>query len=186
MLGMPGSHNILNALAAISVGLEFDIGLDAIRKGLAGLGGLERRFQVKGEKNGVLVIDDYGHHPAEITATLETAKECWPENRLVVVFQPHRYSRTRALYDRFVICFNQADVLIVAPIYPAGEAPINGVNDEWLYRGIKEHGHKEVYLGGSREDIISFLSVTVKPGDRVITLGAGDIHMVGDELLNKI
>ncbi|MFC1532717.1 UDP-N-acetylmuramate--L-alanine ligase [Thermodesulfobacteriota bacterium] len=185
-VGMPGNHNVLNALAAISVGLEFDMDMDDIKKGLANLGGLERRFQVKGEKDGVLVIDDYGHHPAEITATLETAKECWPGKRLIVIFQPHRYSRTKALYDRFVICFNQADVLIVAPIYPAGEKPVDGVDAEWLYRGIKGHGHREVFLGRNHDDILSLLSVIVKPGDRVITLGAGDIHRVGDELLERI
>ena len=184
-VGMPGNHSVLNALAAISVALELDMSMDDIRKGLSNLGGLERRFQIKGEREGILVIDDYGHHPTEITATLETAKECWPENRLVVIFQAHRYSRTKSLYDRFVICFNQADVLIVAPIYSAGEKPIQGVDADWLYRGIKEHGHKEVYLGGSQDDILSFLSVIVKPGDRVITLGAGNIHRIGDKLLAK-
>ena len=183
VVGMPGNHSVLNALAAIAVGLEFDIDMDHIRKGLANLGGLERRFQIKGEKKGIMFVDDYGHHPAEITATLETAKECWPENRLVVVFQPHRYSRTRDLYDRFVISFNQAEVLIIAPIYPAGEKPIEGVDADWLYKGIKEHGHKEVFLGNSHDDILSLLSSTVKPGDTIITLGAGDIYHVGDEFL---
>jgi UDP-N-acetylmuramate--alanine ligase len=181
VVGMPGDHSVLNALAAIAVGIGFDMDMDQIRKGLANLGGLERRFQVKGEKNGVVLVDDYGHHPAEIIATLATAKECWPEKRLVVIFQPHRYSRTRALYDRFVISFNQADVLIIAPIYPAGERPIEGVDADWLYRGIKEHGHKDVYLGSDHNDILSFLSSTVKSGDTVVTLGAGDIYRVGDE-----
>jgi UDP-N-acetylmuramate--alanine ligase len=181
VVGMPGDHSVLNALAAIAVGIGFDMDMDQIRKGLANLGGLERRFQVKGEKNGVVLVDDYGHHPAEIIATLATAKECWPEKRLVVIFQPHRYSRTRALYDRFVISFNQADVLIIAPIYPAGERPIEGVDADWLYRGIKERGHKDVYLGSDHNDILSFLSSTVKPGDTVVTLGAGDIYRVGDE-----
>jgi UDP-N-acetylmuramate--alanine ligase len=186
VVGMPGDHSVLNALAAIAVGLEFDMDMDHIRKGLANLGGLERRFQVKGEKNGVLLVDDYGHHPAEIAATLATAKECWPEKRLVVIFQPHRYSRTRALYDRFVISFNQADVLIIAPIYPAGERPIEGVDASWLYRGIKEHGHKDVYLGADYDDILSFLLSTVRSGDTVVTLGAGDIYRVGDEFLAKL
>ncbi len=186
VVGMPGDHSVLNALAAIAVGIEFDMDMDQIRKGLANLGGLERRFQVKGEKNGVVLVDDYGHHPAEIIATLATAKECWPEKRLVVIFQPHRYSRTRALYDRFVISFNQADVLIIAPIYPAGERPIEGVDADWLYRGIKEHGHKDVYLGRDHNDILSFLSSTVRPGDTVVTLGAGDIYRVGDEFLERL
>ena len=186
VVGLPGNHNVLNALAAIAVGLEFDLSMDRIRSGLANLGGLDRRFKVKGEEKGVLFIDDYGHHPAEIAATLETAKECWPDNRLVVVFQPHRYSRTRALYDRFVICFNQADILIIAPIYPAGEEPLEGVNAEWLYHGIKEHGHKDVYLGQDSENILSILSSVVKTGDRVITLGAGDIYRIGERFIQSM
>lgn len=185
-VNMPGSHIVLNSLAAIAVGLEFEISMDDIRKGLSSLGGLERRFQVKGEKNGVMVIDDYGHHPAEVSATLETARECWPENRLIVVFQPHRYTRTKALYDRFMISFNQADMLILAPIYPAGEKPIDGVDSGWLYQGIKEHGHKDVSLGKSHDEILKRVLDVVKPGDRVITLGAGDIFRIGEELLEKM
>lgn len=183
---MPGSHIVLNALAAIAVGLEFEMDMDDIRRGLSSMGGLERRFQVKGEKNGIMVIDDYGHHPAEIAATLQTARECWPDKRLVVVFQPHRYTRTKALYERFVISFNEADVLVLAPVYPAGERPIEGVNSEWLCRGIREHGHKEVSLGGGHEEILKIIMDIVKPGDRVITLGAGDVYRIGEELLEKI
>jgi len=186
MVNMPGNHIVLNALAAIAVGLEFEMAMDDIRKGLASLGGLERRFQVKGEKNGVMVIDDYGHHPAEISATLETARECWQENRLIVIFQPHRYSRTKALYDRFMISFNQADILVVAPIYPAGEKPIEGVDSNWLCRGIREHGHKDVFQGNSHDEILQFLFNVIKPGDRVITLGAGDVYRIGEELLEKM
>lgn len=185
-VGMPGNHNILNALAAISVGVELEIGIGNIREGLLNLGGLERRFQIKGEKGGILVIDDYGHHPTEILATLETAKECWPQKRLVVLFQPHRYSRTQSLYDRFVISFNQADALIIAPIYPAGESPIEGVDSEWLFQGIKEHGHRDVILCRDREDIMSLLDDLVRPDDVVMTLGAGDIYRVGDDLLAKL
>ena len=182
VVGMPGTHNVLNALAALSVGLELEMGFEDIKKGLKNLGGLARRFQVKDEKGDVLFIDDYGHHPTEITATLETAKECWPERRLVVIFQPHRYSRTKALFDRFAISFNQADALIVAPIYPAGEAPIEGVNAEWLYRAIKEHGHRNVILGKNKNEIVKLLLDLIRPEDVVMTLGAGDIYQVGDEL----
>ena len=185
-VGMPGNHSVLNALAAVGVGLELNIDLKDIKKGLADLGGLARRFQKKGEKNGVLVIDDYGHHPTEIMATLEAAREAWPEDRLIVVFQPHRYSRTKELYDRFVISFNHSDVLIIAPIYPAGEKAIEGVDSQWLYKGIKEHGHKEVHLKEKHEEIVSLLQEIVKPGDRVITLGAGDIYKVGEDLLEKM
>ena len=186
VVGLPGTHNVLNALAALSVGLELEMGIEDIKKGLKNLGGLARRFQVKGEKGDILFIDDYGHHPTEITATLETAKECWPERRLVVIFQPHRYSRTKALFDRFAISFNHADALIVAPIYPAGEAPIEGVNAEWLYRAIKEHGHRNVILGENRNEIVKLLSDFMRPEDLVMTLGAGDIYQVGDELLKML
>jgi UDP-N-acetylmuramate--alanine ligase len=185
-VNMPGNHIVLNSLAAIAVGLEFEMNMEDISKGLSTLGGLERRFQVKGEKNDIMVIDDYGHHPAEISATLETARECWPENRLIVVFQPHRYTRTKALYDRFVVSFNQADILVVAPIYPAGEKPIEGVDSSWLYQGIKERGHKEVHLGSSHDEMLQFLEETVRPGDRVITLGAGDVYRIGEELVEKM
>ena len=186
VVGMPGDHNVLNALGAISVGLELDIDLDHIKEGIRNLGGLERRFQVKGEQNNILVLDDYGHHPTEVIATLQTAKTCWPEKRLIVVFQPHRYSRTEALFDRFVLSFNQADILIVAPIYSAGEAPIEGVNAEWLYQGIKEHGHKEVILCTNKNDILEVLLELIRPGDAVMTLGAGDIFNVGEALLKRL
>ncbi|MBN2419085.1 MAG: UDP-N-acetylmuramate--L-alanine ligase [Deltaproteobacteria bacterium] len=185
-VGMPGNHSVLNALAAVGVGLELNIELKDIKRGLADLGGLARRFQKKGEKNDVMVVDDYGHHPTEIMATLEAAREAWPENRLIVAFQPHRYTRTKELYDRFVISFNHSDVLIIAPIYPAGEKAIEGVDSQWLYRGIKEHGHKEVYLAEDLEDILAKLKEIVKPGDRVITLGAGDIYTVGERLIEEM
>ena len=185
-VGMPGDHNVLNALAAIAVGLELDVPLEEIRKGLLNLGGLARRFQVKGKKGGVTVVDDYGHHPTEIMATLSAARECWPDRRIIVAFQPHRYTRTQLLYDRFVISFNHADMLVVAPLYSAGESPVEGVNAEWLCRGIKEHGHKEVVLCDGHEHILEILQETVKPGDIVLTLGAGDINHVGEELLKKL
>ncbi len=186
VVGMPGDHNVLNALGAISVGLELDIDIEHIKEGIRNLGGLARRFQVKGEQDNILVLDDYGHHPTEVIATLQTAKTCWPEKRLIVVFQPHRYSRTEALFDRFVLSFNQADILIVAPIYSAGEAPIEGVNAEWLYQGIKEHGHKEVILCTNKSDILEVLLELIRPGDTVMTLGAGDIFNVGEALLKRL
>jgi UDP-N-acetylmuramate--alanine ligase len=186
VVGMPGEHNVLNALAAVAVSLELDIDMEVIKKGLKNLGGLARRFQVKGERGGVLVLDDYGHHPTEIVATLRTAKECWPERRLVVSFQPHRYSRTKTLCDRFVISFNESDVLIVAPIFPAGENAIEGVNSEMLSQGIKEHGHKEVIFCESREQVLPTLLSVVRPGDVVMTLGAGDIYRTGEKLLDAL
>jgi UDP-N-acetylmuramate--alanine ligase len=186
VVGMPGNHNVRNALAAVSVGLELEIDIEDIKKGLMELGCLERRFQIKGEKRGIIVIDDYGHHPTEISATLETAKECWPEKRLVVIFQPHRYSRVKALFDRFVMSFDQADVLLVAPIYSAWEEPIKGVDAEWLYRGIREQGHREAILCHGHDEIVRLLLDLSKSGDVVITLGAGDIYAVGEELLKKL
>lgn len=185
-VGIPGEHNMLNALAATAVGLELDLDIGVIKEGLKNLGGLARRFQLKGEKRDILVLDDYGHHPTEITATLKTAKECWPERRLIVVFQPHRYTRTEALFDRFVISFNEADVLIVTPIFSAGETAIDGVTGEWLSRGIKEHGHKDVIFSPTQEDALSTLLSILRPGDLVITLGAGDIHRLGARLLDKL
>lgn len=186
VVGIPGEHNMLNALAATAVGLELDLDIGVIKEGLKNLGGLARRFQLKGEKRDILVLDDYGHHPTEITATLKTAKECWPERRLIVVFQPHRYTRTEALFDRFVISFNEADVLIVIPIFSAGETAIDGVTAEWLSRGIKEHGHKDVIFRPTQEDALSTLLSILRSGDLVITLGAGDIHRLGTSLLDKL
>ena len=182
-VGMPGAHNALNALAATAVGLELDLEMGVIREGLAALGGLARRLQIKGEKNGVMVMDDYGHHPTEIMATLKTVKTCWSEKRLVVVFQPHRYTRTQALLDRFVISFNDADVLLVTPIYPAGEDPIENINSENLAREIKEHGHKEVILCTDLKAVVPTLLKLLTPGDLVLTLGAGNVHKEGERFL---
>jgi len=185
-VGKPGTHNVLNALAAIGVGMELNVSLEDIKKGLVNLGGLARRFQIKGEKAGILVLDDYGHHPTEIVSTLETARTSWPDRRLIVVFQPHRYTRTKFLYERFVIAFNDADVLIVAPLYSAGERPIEGVDSEWLYRGIKEHGHKEVILCKDQDEMVRTLMGTLTRGDVLMTLGAGDIYHLGESVLEQL
>ncbi len=182
-VGMPGEHNALNALAATAVGLELDLDMAVIREGLAALGGLARRLQIKGKKDDVLFMDDYGHHPTEIVATLKTVKACWPEKRLVVLFQPHRYTRTQALSDRFAISFNDADVLVVTPIYPAGEDPIENINSENLASDIKEHGHKEVMLCPDLKEVGDLLKSLLKPGDLVLTLGAGNIHEAGERFL---
>jgi UDP-N-acetylmuramate--alanine ligase len=183
---IPGDHNVLNALAAVAVGLELDIDFEYIREGLKGLGGLRRRFEIKDERGGIIFLDDYGHHPTEIVATITTAKECWPDRRLVLIFQPHRYTRTKALWDKFVIAFNQADLLIITPIYGAGEEPIPGVDSRVLYQGIKDHGHRAVNFCPYKEDVISLLLDEVRSGDLILTLGAGDINLVGTELLKRI
>ncbi len=182
-VGIPGEHNALNALAATAVGLELELGMGIIKEGLSALGGLARRLQIKGEQNGVLVLDDYGHHPTEIMATLKTVKACWSERRMVVLFQPHRYTRTQALLERFVIAFNDADVLLVTPIYPAGEQPIEGITTENLVKGIKDHGHKDVMFCADPEKIVSTLEKLTKPGDLILTLGAGNIHKEGERFL---
>jgi UDP-N-acetylmuramate--alanine ligase len=185
-LGMPGEHNVLNGLAAIGVGLELDLDMEVIKKGLSDLGGVSRRFQIKGEANSILVVDDYGHHPAEIVATLRTAKDCWPDRRLVVIFQPHRYTRTHFLFDRFVLSFNEADVLILVPIYSAGEDPMMETTAERLAQGIKEHGHKEVVYCESNGAVFAALYPMLKPGDVVVTLGAGDIYHLADDLVTRL
>jgi len=186
VVGRPGTHNVLNALAAIGVGLELDVSMQDIREGLRHLGGLARRFQIKGDKKGVLVLDDYGHHPTEIAATLMTAKECWPDRRLVVVFQPHRYTRTHLLYDRFMTCFNQADLLVLAPLYGAGEKPIDGVDSHKLSQGIRDHGHRDVVVCRDQDEIVKVLAQRVQKGDVVMTLGAGDIYHVGERLIEEL
>lgn len=185
-VGIPGTHNVLNALAATAVGLELEVPMEMIRKGLADLGGLERRFQLRGEAGQILVMDDYGHHPTEIVATLKTAKECYGDRRLIVVFQPHRYTRTHSLFDRFMTSFNEADVLLLTSIYSAGENPIEGVSSEKLAQGIKEHGHKDVSLCATHEEAMAELLSCVRPGDLVMTLGAGDVYQIGEGLLERL
>jgi UDP-N-acetylmuramate--alanine ligase len=184
-LSAPGEHNVSNAMAAILVGLELDLPVEAIRDGLAQFSGVERRFQIRGEAGGVIVVDDYGHHPTEIRATLAGAKEGWG-CRVVVVFQPHRYTRTRDLFADFCTAFYQADVLVVTDIYPAGEAPIAGVTAQALVAAIREHGHRDVTYAESREAAVERVAKAVRSGDMVLTLGAGDVWKVGPALLERL
>jgi len=185
-LRIPGRHNVLNALAALGVGLDLEIPFVTIQKALAGFTGVQRRFQIRGHARGVTVVDDYGHHPAEIRATLAAAKAGF-ECRVVTVFQPHRYTRTQHLRQEFLTAFNQTDVLIVMDIYPAGEAPIPGVTGEDLAEGIRAHGHRNViYLGSDRTRVLEHLTEITRPGDLVLTLGAGDVSQLGPELLKRI
>jgi UDP-N-acetylmuramate--alanine ligase len=185
-LAIPGRHNVLNALAAIAVGLDLEVAYPTIRKGLAAFSGVQRRFQVRGQAAGITVVDDYGHHPAEVQATLAAAKAGF-DCRVVTVFQPHRYSRTLHLRQDFVTAFNQADVLLVMDIYPAGEAPIPGVTAEHLAEGIRAHGHRDVtYVGSDRERVVQRLLEIVRPGDLVLTLGAGDVGQIGPDVLRRL
>ena len=185
-LRVPGRHNVLNALAAVGVGLDLEIPFAVIQQALAGFAGVQRRFQVRGSACGVTVVDDYGHHPAEIRATLAAAKAGF-DARAVVLFQPHRYTRTQHLHQEFLTAFNQADVLVVLDIYAAGEAPIPGVTAEALAEGIRAHGHRDVtYLGSDRAAVVAHLAAVVRPGDLVLTLGAGDVGQLGPELLKRL
>jgi UDP-N-acetylmuramate--alanine ligase len=182
---MPGAHNVLNALAAIGVALELNVPFPVIQEGFRDFGGVGRRFQVKGEVNEIMVVDDYGHHPTEIRATLAAASGGW-DRRLVVVFQPHRYTRTKELYDEFVKAFHDADVLILTDIYPAGEEPIEGVTAEALARSVRQHGQKDVTHISDREELVGHLQSILKPGDILLTLGAGNIWQTGELLLQKL
>jgi len=186
VLQIPGRHNVLNALAAIGVGLDLEIPFATISAALAGFAGVQRRFQVRGTAGGVTVVDDYGHHPAEIRATLAAAKAGF-DCRVVTVFQPHRYSRTLHLRQEFLTAFNQADVLVVMDIYPAGEAPIPGVSAADLADGIRAHGHRNVtYLGNDRARIVDHVCEISRPGDLVLTLGAGDVSQLASDILRRL
>jgi UDP-N-acetylmuramate--alanine ligase len=185
-LRVPGRHNVLNALAAIGVGLDLEIPFVTIRKAVSEFAGVQRRFQIRGEAKGVLVVDDYGHHPTEIRATLAAAQAGF-DRRVVTVFQPHRYSRTLHLRQEFLTAFNQADVLIVMDIYPAGEPAIAGVHARDLADAIRAHGHRDVvYLGSDRGRILDHLTELCRPGDLVLTLGAGDVGQLARDLLDRL
>jgi UDP-N-acetylmuramate--alanine ligase len=185
-LNLPGIHNVYNATASIAVGVELNIAFDRIKSALETVEGVQRRLEVKGETNGVTVIDDYGHHPTEIKITLKTLEENWPDRRKVVVFQPHRYSRTQALFNEFARAFYQSDVLVVMPIYAASEKKIEGVSSQNLCEAIKAHGHKEVLCADGFKAALSHLKQILQPRDVLLTLGAGDVWKVGTEVLKKL
>jgi UDP-N-acetylmuramate--alanine ligase len=185
-LSVPGVHNVSNALAAIAIGVELDVPSDLIRKALAAFTGVERRFHLRGEANGIMVVDDYGHHPTEIKATLAAAKLGWPDRRLVVLFQPHRYTRTRDLLDDFSNAFQHADRLFLTEIYAASESPIPGVSGAKLAEAIRAVGHPPVTFVERKEQLTEHVLPQLKPGDLVLTLGAGDIWKIGPTLLEKL
>ncbi len=184
-LHMPGRHYALNALAAIAVADDLGIPWRIAAHALEEFGGVHRRFEVRGEEHEILVVDDYGHHPEEIRVTLRAAREGFAR-RLVVAFQPHRYSRTRDLFDEFLCVFDDADVLLLTEIYPAGEDRIDGVSGEVLYQALKRRGHLDVRFVPARERLTEALLEAVRPGDLVLTLGAGDVHKCADELLASL
>jgi UDP-N-acetylmuramate--alanine ligase len=173
-LPMPGRHNASNATAAIAVAHQLGLSDDAIREALAGFGGVKRRFTKTGETNGVTVIDDYGHHPVEIAAVLKAARES-TNGKIVAVVQPHRYTRLQSLFEEFCTCFNDADAVVVAEVYPAGEAPIEGIDRDHFVTGLRAHGHREVIPLPKSSDLAGIVKGLAKSGDLVVCLGAGNI-----------
>ncbi len=185
-LNLPGIHNVYNAMASIAVGFELNIPFETIKSALETLEGVQRRMEVKGVAQGITVVDDYGHHPTEIKTTLQAVKESWPDKRIILAFQPHRYTRTHALFDEFTRAFYQSDLMVVMPIYPAGENPINGVDSARLCEEIKAHGHKEVICMDGMESALSYLKDVLRSGDLLLTLGAGDVWKVGTAILKEL
>ena len=186
VLNLPGIHNVYNALAAIVVGIELDIPFGVIKSALQTVEGVQRRLEIKGENKGVTVVDDYGHHPTEVKITLQAVRESWPDRRVVVVFQPHRYTRTQALFDDFTRAFYQSDLLVVLPIYAAGEKKIKGVEGHTLFEGIRSHGHREVVYMQDFETAVSHLKKVLTQSDILLTLGAGDVWKVGEMILKEL
>src|SRR5882672_7413077 len=184
-LPMPGKHNALNATSAIAVARELGVTDDQIRKGLSGFGGVKRRFTRTGEWNGVIVFDDYGHHPVEIAATLRAARES-ATGQIIAVMQPHRYTRLSALFDQFCTCFNDADAVIIANVYAAGEAPIEGADRDSLVAGLRARGHRNVMALEASQALAGMIKGIANPGDYVVFLGAGNITQWAYALPNEL
>jgi UDP-N-acetylmuramate--alanine ligase len=184
-LNVPGMHSILNAMASVAVGLDLDIAPSLILDALQSYSGTGRRFELKKEVGGIMVIEDYAHHPTEIKATLDAAKRGWPR-RVLAVFQPHRYTRISHLMNEFATSFNQADVLLITEIYAAGEEPIPQATGRALYESIKQFGHKNVHFEPDMKDLPSRLRKLARPGDIIIVLGAGNIYKIIPDLIKKL
>lgn len=185
-LPVPGKHNVYNALAAIAVALELEIPFNKIAESLSKFRNANRRFQFKGESRGIIVIDDYGHHPTEILATLSAAKSGSGGKRTVVVFQPHRYTRTQELMDEFALAFNNADILFILDIYAASEQPIEGITAEVLAENIRKYGHKNVNYIGDLDTAVDKVLPVLQEGDLLITLGAGNVTRLSDEFVTRL
>jgi UDP-N-acetylmuramate--alanine ligase len=183
-LQVPGRHNVLNALAAVAVGLEVEVAFAHIAEALATFPGVARRFETRGQAGGVRVVDDYGHHPTEIAATLTAARGLG--GRVLVLFQPHRYSRTEALRREFGGCFTEADRVWVLDVYAAGEPPIPGISAKTIVESAAQQGAKHVVEAGPAAQAVTAVLAEVRPGDTVITLGAGDVWKLGDEVLRQL
>jgi UDP-N-acetylmuramate--alanine ligase len=184
-LDVPGEHNVLNATAAIGVGLELNLSLDRIREGVAAFSGVDRRFSVRGVERGVTVVDDYGHHPTEVKATLAAARLS-PYRQIRVLFQPHRFSRTKHLLDEFGTAFHQADDLYVLDIYAASEPEIEGVTTESLLETIRSYGHRSAHYASSMEEGVAAIAAASQSGDLIVTLGAGNVSQAAEKILEKL
>lgn len=185
-LKAPGEHNVKNALAAVAVGLELDIDFKHIKSGLERFEGVFRRFQLKAEKDNVMVIDDYAHHPTEVQATLNAARKGWKDRRIVAVFQPHLFSRTQELYKEFGLSFFDAEVCVITDVYPSREEPIEGVTGKLIADVAKEYGHRKVHYVEDKTELPGRLEEIVEPGDLVITMGAGDIYKYGEHFVKAL
>ena len=185
-LKAPGDHNIKNALAAIAVGRELGIPFEKIKSGLERFSGVFRRFQLKHESDDVIVIDDYAHHPTEVHATIQGARKGWPDRRIVAVFQPHLYSRTQQMYKEFGLSFFDAEVLVITDIYPSREKPVEGVTGSLIAETATKYGHKNVHYFKDKNELPELLNNLVKPGDIVITMGAGDIYRYGEKFVELL
>ena len=185
-LSLAGLHNVYNALAAVTVGLELDIPFATISAALTSFSGVQRRLQIKGERRDIIVVDDYGHHPTEIRATLSALRDAWPKRRLIVLFQPHRFSRTKGLLEEFYTAFHEADMLLLTEIYGAGEPPIEGISSKVLISGIKQHGQRHAYYEPTIPGLLDRTMEILAPGDVVLTLGAGNIWQTGEQLLKML
>ncbi len=185
-LKAPGDHNVENALAAVATGIELNIDFKLIKQGLERYEGVFRRFQKKVEEQGVMVIDDYAHHPTEVAATLNAARKGWPDRRIVAVFQPHLYSRTQDLYKEFGLSFSDAEVLLITDVYPSREKPIEGVTGKLISDTAEQYGHKNVIYVEDKADVTDTLKEISKAGDIIITMGAGDIYKYGEEFAKEL
>jgi UDP-N-acetylmuramate--alanine ligase len=184
-LSVPGAHNVLNATAAIGVGLEMDVPVEQIRQGLASFSGVDRRFSMRGVERGITVVDDYGHHPTEVKATLAAAKLS-DYRRILVLFQPHRFSRTKFLIDDFGTAFHQADSVYVLDIYGASEPALEGVTAMTLVDKMRAYGHRSAHYAGSMENGVAAAVDEAREGDLIITLGAGSVSQAADRILDKL
>jgi len=185
-LEAPGEHNVKNALAAVAVGLELDIDFKNIKSGLERFEGVFRRFQLKADIDDIIVIDDYAHHPTEVQATLKAARNGWKDRRVVAVFQPHLYSRTRDLFQDFGSSFFDAEVCVITDVYPSREEPIEGVDGKLIADSAKEYGHRQVHYVEDKQDLPEKLKEIVQAGDVIITMGAGDIYRYGEKFVETL